>query len=246
MNKPTLFILLVVCVLAFQGCAVKKEAAIPAMRGDDSALQSEITPAETYPDSVERFNRGAFQFNDGIITQIFKPVNVVYTGFFPQDIRNGFSNFFHNLAYPIRLVNSALQFKFDKVGKETASFALNTVFGVGGLFHVTKNMDSLQNTPEDFGQTLACYGVGSGTYLVLPLLGSTTARDAVGLVADTLLNPVTWVQPPAASFALGTHDRFNTLSAQLPAYESIKEESFDHYTSMKDIYFQSRQSLEKD
>lgn len=246
MNKTTLCILLVACLLAFQGCAIKKEPAIPAMRGDDAAMQTDMAPAETYPDSAERFNRGVFKFNDGIITKLFKPVNMVYIGFFPQDIRNGFGNFFRNLAYPIRLVNSALQLKFDKVGKETASFALNTVFGVGGLFNVTRNMESLQNSPEDFGQTLAFYGAGSGSYLVLPLLGSTTARDAVGLVADTLLNPVTWVQPPAASFALGTHDRFNTLSAQLPAYESIKEESFDHYTSIKDIYFQSRQSLEKD
>ena len=117
---------------------------------------------EPYPDAIEGFNRGVFSFNDGFITYVFSPVDTVYTGFFPQDIRNGFGNFYRNLGYPVRLVNALLQFKFDKVGKETASFALNTFFGVGGLFNITRNMPSLQNSPEDFSQTLAFWGLGEG------------------------------------------------------------------------------------
>lgn len=238
MNKPTLIAAMVLCLFMFQGCAGKKAPNPIEATADDAAVE------ESYPDSAEKMNRSIFRINDGIITYMIKPVNTVYTGVFPPDVRNGFGNFFRNLAYPVRVVNALLQFKFDKVGKETGAFALNTVFGVGGLFNVTKNMPCLQSSPEDFGQTLAYYGVGSGTYLVLPLLGSSTVRDTVGLVADALLNPVTWVTPDEARYALSGSDKFTSASANLPTYDSIKAESFDHYASMRDVYFQHRNSLE--
>ena len=251
MNRAvTLLLCLVLGLVLLQGCAGKKASptANPVAAdtaGNADALADEEN-GEPYPDSIEGFNRGVFSFNDGFITYVFSPVDTVYTGFFPQDIRNGFGNFYRNLAYPVRLVNALLQFKFDKMAKETASFALNTVFGVGGLFNVTRNMPSLQSSPEDFSQTLAFYGLGSGTYVVLPILGSTTVRDAVGTVADSFLNPLSLVTPDSARYGLIGHDKANTASANLPTYKNLKEESFDHYTSMKDVYFQYRRGLEKE
>jgi phospholipid-binding lipoprotein MlaA len=252
MNKR---ILLVLCIFlaaaALQGCAGKKAgpsltpeitAETPAS-DDDLALEE---TAEPYPDAIEGFNRGVFSFNDGFITYVFSPFDTVYTGFFPQDIRNGFGNFYRNLGYPIRLVNALLQFKFDKVGKETASFALNTFFGVGGLFNITRNMPSLQCSPEDFSQTLAFWGLGEGTYLVIPIMGPSSVRDVVGTVADSFLHPLSLVTPDSARYALVGHSRVNEASARLPAYKELKEDSFDFYTSMKDVFFQYRRGLEEE
>ncbi len=247
MNKTFAIAFIVFCMLLIQGCAGKKTGQPLAASTDDHLADDMYLEddAAAYPDAAEGLNRGIFTFNDGFISYVFTPIDTVYTGFFPQDIRNGFGNFYRNLGYPVRLVNSILQLKFDKAGKETASFALNTVFGVGGLFNITRNMPSLQTSPEDFGQTLAFYNVGHGSYLVLPIIGPSSIRDAVGSVADSFLHPLSLVQPDSAKYALMGHDKANTASANLPAYKSIKAESFDHYTSMKDVYFQYRDSLEK-
>lgn len=248
MNKRLLCLILGIFLL--HGCAAKKTSPeldqAPAAGQEYEEMYDEADENGAYPDSVEGFNRGVFAFNDGFITYVFSPIDTVYTGFFPPDIRAGFGNFYRNLGYPVRLINALLQFKFDKMAKETASFALNTVFGVGGLFNVTRNMPSLQTSPEDFSQTLAFYGLGSGTYLVLPILGPTTLRDAVGSVADSFAHPLSYVTPDSAKYALIGHDKAGAASANLPTYKSIKEESFDHYTSMKDVYFQYRIGLEKE
>lgn len=254
MSKRILLVCIVLAAALLQGCAGKSAGpqltpdmtAPAAEAGDGLDDMDDMDNGEPYPDSIEGFNRGVFAFNDGFISYVFSPFDTFYTGFFPQDIRNGFGNFYRNLGYPIRLVNALLQFKFDKIAKETASFALNTVFGVGGLFNITRDMPSLQSSPEDFSQTLAFYGLGEGTYLVLPFLGPSSARDVVGIVADSFLHPLSLVTPDSAKYALKGHDAANTASANLPAYRDIKEESFDHYTSMKDVFFQYRRGLERE
>lgn len=247
MSKRLLLLCLILGVILLQGCATSKSAPAPADMAADQELE-EFYDEENgaYPDSLEGLNRGVFSFNDGFITYVFSPIDTVYTGFFPPDVRTGFGNFYRNLGYPVRLINALLQFKFDKVGKETASFAMNTVFGVGGLFNITRNMPSLQSSPEDFSQTLAFYGLGHGTYLVLPIIGPSSLRDAVGSFADSMVHPLSFVTPDSAKYALIGHDRGNAASAKLPAYKTIKEESFDHYTSMKDVYFQYRTGLEQE
>lgn len=256
MSKRILLLLCVaLAVIVLQGCAAKKPSpapGAPAAAGGTTATDEATEDygdngnGEPYPDAIEGFNRGVFSFNDGFITYVFSPFDTVYTGFFPQDVRNGFGNFYRNLGYPVRLINALLQFKFEKIGKETASFALNTVFGVGGLFNVTRNMPALQSSPEDFSQTLAFYGLGEGTYVMLPLMGPSTVRDIVGTVADSFLHPLSLVTPDSARYALVGHDKVNAASAALPTYKEIKKESFDHYTSMKDVFFQYRRGLEQE
>lgn len=243
MNRRITVILLLLCLLGV-ACAGKK-APTPSM--DENAMHDDYDfsaeePAQ--PDGLEKMNRGVFAFNDGFITHVFTPVDKVYTGLFPRQFRNGFGNFYRNLKYPVRLVNALLQFKLDKVGKETASFALNTVFGMAGLFNVSSGVPALQSSPEDFGQTLAFYGVGHGSYLVLPILGPSSLRDTPGMIVDALLDPLYWVQPQSLGYGLSAHDKTNTASGALPVYQSLKADSLDHYTSMKDAYFQYRNSLE--
>lgn len=234
-NRNGLLVILLI-LACLHGCAGKQK----------TSAEAEPLPEleETYSDTLQPLNRKTFAFNDGFITQIFTPIDVVYTGFFPGDVRQGFSNFYRNLGFPVRFVNALLQFKFDKMAKETGAFVLNTTFGTAGLFNVSKGVPALQCSPEDFGQTLAFYGVGSGSYLVLPLLGPSTFRETAGLVADSFLHPLTWLQIGTARYAIKAHESGNALSANLPTYNTLKSESFDHYTSMKDVYFQYRTSLE--
>lgn len=251
MNRLFSTFCIVLCLgLCFGGCAKKTpgpsgSAAILYHNQGDEALDLEILDDDPgQPDSLEGLNRGVFSFNDALLTHVFTPINTVYTGFFPPDVRSGFSNFYRNLAFPVRFLNSVLQFKLDKAFKEAVAFVLNTTLGSAGFFNVTKNMDWLQVSPEDFGQTLAFYGVGHGSYLVLPVLGPSSLRDTVGLVADAFASPVTWVQPDGTRYALVGHDTTNTASGKLDLYQELKAESFDHYTSMKDVYFQHRQGME--
>lgn len=240
MNKRFIAALLLLCL--FSGACAGKKAPDPSMDTPEDDYLMEYGPAQ--PDGLEKFNRRTFAFNDGVITHVFTPVNNVYTGLFPQDFRNGFGNFHRNLGYPARLVNSLLQFKLDKAAKETAAFVLNTFFGMGGLFNVAKGVPALKTSPEDFGQTLAFYGVGHGSYLVLPLLGPSSLRDAAGSAVDMVLHPRFWIQPDGLSYGLAAHEKTNQLSAILPVYQSMKAESLDQYTGMKDVYFQHRSTLE--
>lgn len=243
MNKRLVCLgtLFLIVLLGVCGCAGKKQSG--TITGTDTGIEAYDDGAQQ-PDSLERVNRKIFSFNDFFLTYAFTPINTVYVGLFPPYVRDGFSNFYTNLTFPSRFVNALLQFKFVKMGQETASFALNTVFGVGGLFKITRNMEALQASPEDFGQTLAFYGLGHGSYFVLPVAGPSSLRDTCGLVVDSFLHPLAWLNAGAYRTPLTVHDAGNKISANLGAYEAIKADSFDHYTSLKDVYFQHRTSLE--
>lgn len=248
-NRLILFgLLIMVALVCAQGCAGKQHAGLAGGTENTVSLAEEEYDEEggqNQPDALEGLNRKVFSFNDFFLTYAFTPVNTVYVGLFPPDMRTGFSNFYSNLTFPARFVNALLQFKFVKIGQETASFALNTVFGMGGFFKVTRNMDALNTSPEDFGQTLAFYGLGHGSYFVLPVAGPSSLRDTCGLVVDSLLHPLAWIHGAAPYHVPATlHEAGNTMSANLGTYNAIKADSFDHYTSLKDIYFQHRTSLE--
>lgn len=249
MNNRLLLLGVLICtVLLMPGCAGKKHSSPsePALSTDVQTETYEEDEGDSQPDALEGMNRKVFSLNDFFLTYAFTPLNTVYTGFFSPDMRNGFSNFYTNLTFPARFVNALLQGKFVKMGQETASFALNTVFGMGGFFKVTRNMDALHASPEDFGQTLAFYGLGHGSYFVLPVAGPSSLRDTCGLLVDALLlHPLAWLQAGAPyRVPMTVHEAGNTISASLPTYNAIKADSFDHYTSLKDIYFQHRTSLE--
>ncbi len=196
------------------------------------------------PDPLEPFNRAMFRFNDWFITSIFAPVRTVYVGAFPPDARRGFSNFYYNLATPVRVANSLLQLKVDKAFAEIVRFALNTVFGSFGLANVTRDIAWLNPSPEDFGQTLGQAGAGHGVYLVLPFLGPSSLRDLGGLVADSVAHPLFWYAPLyEAAVPLRIHDRGNALAQYFEEYQRTKKEAFDPYLSFKDIYTQYREGL---
>ncbi|MDD5333620.1 MAG: VacJ family lipoprotein, partial [Rhodoferax sp.] len=134
-------------------------------------------------DPLEPFNRGVYRFNDAVDAAVLKPVASTYRDVMPVRVRQGIGNFFGNLEDVWSFVNNALQFKGQAAMDSLRRVGVNTVLGWGGVFDVATEMDIEKHT-KDFGHTLGYWGVGSGPYLVLPLLGSSTLRDTAALPVD--------------------------------------------------------------
>jgi phospholipid-binding lipoprotein MlaA len=140
-------------------------------------------------DPLEKFNRGVWGVNMAADKVVIKPASTVYRAVAPKPVRSGVSNFFSNVTEPWSFVNNMLQGKPKRAMQNLGRFVLNTTVGVGGLFDVASK-NGIEPAQEDFGQTLAMWGVNGGPYLVLPLLGPSTLRDAVGSAAAWGADPV--------------------------------------------------------
>jgi len=194
-------------------------------------------------DPLEKINRGTFWVNDKLYVYVMKPVARGYR-IVPRPVRLGVQNFFRNLQYPVRLINSVLQGKFADGGRESARFFVNTTLGIGGLFDVAETWGHLPQKEEDFGQTLGFFNVGQGFYLVLPLLGPSSLRDTGGLVVDTLLSPfevsLTQKLTSVEYAGLKAGQAVNYLSLDNDSYEKLKRDSLDPYLFMRSAYAQYR------
>ena len=157
----------------------------------DPDLDKEEPTVESI-DPFEEFNRVVFGFNEALDAVILLPLAKIYRFIFPKPIRNTFRSFMRNLNAPFILVNDLLQGEGARAGVTLNRFLLNSTLGLGGLFDVAKEV-GLQHHDEDFGQTLAVWGVGEGIYLVLPILGPSTVRDGFGKVGDAFINPLNYV-----------------------------------------------------
>jgi len=211
----------------------------------DSAFADDPLSADVQliSDPLERLNRGVFWFNDKMYLYFLKPVARAYR-VVPRPVRKSVRNFFSNLSNPVRIVNSALQFKFADAGRETTRFFVNTTVGLGGLFDVADRWGKIPKKEEDFGQTLGFYHVGQGPYLILPLFGASSVRDVSGLAIDSLLDPLTlymsrhWSLLDKAGYRGGL--AVNYLSLDDDSYEKIKRDALDPYLFMRSAYAQYR------
>ncbi|NVJ96702.1 MAG: VacJ family lipoprotein [Alphaproteobacteria bacterium] len=147
-------------------------------------------PDATVSDPLEPMNRAVFAFNKAADTAVITPLAKAYTTVVPKAPRQGVSNLMRNLREPWVFVNDILQFKFKRAGTTLGRFLVNTVAGVGGLFKVSEKM-GIKYHSEDFGQTLATWGLGDGPYIVLPFLGPSNLRDTAGLTTYIFLDPTT-------------------------------------------------------
>jgi len=148
--------------------------------------------AATEEDPWESINRPIFRFNDTVDTYALKPLAKGYQAVTPQFLEDGIHNMFRNLGDVTNLANNVLQLKPHAAGVDTARLIVNTTFGLAGFFDVGTKM-GLQRNDEDFGQTLGYWGVGSGPYVMLPLLGPSTVRDAVAKYPDTYTEPYRYI-----------------------------------------------------
>ncbi len=197
-------------------------------------------------DPLEGFNRGVYKFNDTADKAVLKPIAGAYKAVLPSPVRTGISNFFGNLNTFITTINDLLQFKFDKAATDAGRFVINTTFGIGGLIDWASK-DGIEQRNEDFGQTLGYWGVGTGPYIVLPLLGPSTLRDTGGLAVDTFaFDPLTYIEEPATRNSLRALKYLDKRAQLLPGSDLLDDAALDPYAFMRDAYLQRRASQVND
>jgi phospholipid-binding lipoprotein MlaA len=193
-------------------------------------------------DPWESINRPIFTFNDTVDTYALKPLAQGYQFSTPQFVEDGIHNFFRNIGDVGNLANNVLQLKPYQAGVDTARLLVNTTFGVLGVIDVGTKM-GLQRSDEDFGQTLGYWGVGSGPYVMLPLLGPSTLRDAPSKYVDSYTEPYRYMNDiPTRNSAMGL-DIIDTRASLLSAEKLING---DKYTFIRNAYLQNREFKVKD
>ncbi len=195
-------------------------------------------------DPYERFNRKIFAFNDCVYFHVLKPVAQAYSTCLPAGLRTGVDNGFHNIVFPSRFINCALQGKGNKVLSETARFVINSTMGMAGFIDIAQSSFGIVGYDADFGQTLALWGVKPGPFLMVPILGPFDERDLFGYGVDSAMDPIIWI--PAdwwVSVTVEAGKYLNRTSLEIGQYEELKKASVDPYVAMREGYMQSRQHL---
>ncbi len=210
-----------------------------------------LSASEKYTASecFEGVSRATLKFNRGLDNAIFKPIAKGYRTL-PVPIRVGTSNAVGNLRSLLTLSNNLLQGDFRGAGNTAGRFAINTTVGILGLFDPAAKMGLEKRGREDLGQTLGVWGLGTGCYFVLPVLGPTTARDAVGLFGNTLIDPVYQIthnnEVMDRSYSEHNYyyykgtDAVDFRSKNIETIESLENNSIDFYASVKSVYLQNR------
>ena len=200
--------------------------------------------ASTY-DPFESVNRKIFAFNHSIDKQAAVPAASYYKSSLPDGFRDGVHNFFSNLTLPVTFANDILQAEFTQAAYAACRLGVNSTVGALGWMDPATGWGCPEND-EDFGQTLAVYGVPPGPYLVLPLLGSTLPRDAAGkILVDHYFNPLGYVAYRGKYYvSLGTNliKTVDQRSRSISALQDVERTSIDYYAAVRSIYLQKRDS----
>ncbi|TNE62657.1 MAG: VacJ family lipoprotein [Alphaproteobacteria bacterium] len=193
-------------------------------------------------DPLEGMNRATFEFNRVVDRALIRPISATYIAVVPEAPRQGVSNIMRNLREPWVFVNDILQFKFKRAGETLGRFIVNSTVGLAGLFKASDKM-GIPYHREDFGQTLAVWGVGDGPYLVLPFIGPSTGRDAVGFAGDVFGDPVTiGIDQMDEKGANLTRTSIEVLDARARAHALIDQlyKEDDPYVVARSVYYQNR------
>ncbi|HEY2106523.1 MAG TPA: VacJ family lipoprotein [Candidatus Binataceae bacterium] len=202
--------------------------------------------SEQRADRLEPFNQAMFTFNRKADDWVLHPVAAKWADVMPRPARASVSRFFKNVGVIPRFAYDLFQLQFKQGGTEVARFGINSTVGVAGLFDPADNWFGLKQEDNDFGLTLAKYGVGEGPYLVLPLLGPSTVRDALGGVADGAMNPMNYVVSGTLPFEAAARavSAVNARSENLDKFDDVDRYSIDPYAAVQDGYLQRRHQEE--
>ena len=192
-------------------------------------------------DPLEPLNRQVFKFNDALDTAIVKPVAIAYRDHTPTPLRQGIGNVFNNLQDSWSVVNNLLQLKTDYAYDSLARVAINTLLGVGGVVDVASELGIERHT-QDFGHTLGVWGVPPGPYLVLPILGPSSLRDALALSVDWQGDPLGQLPNESVRNAALLLRGLDTRAGLLKATSMLEEAALDRYTFARDAFLQSRRN----
>jgi len=208
----------------------------------------------TTEECFEGVSRAMFKFNHALDKAIFKPIAKGYRTL-PKPIRKGTSNVVGNLRSLLTVSNNVLQGDFQRAGNTAARFGINTTAGILGIFDPAERLGFKDQGKEDFGQTLGTWGAQSGCYFVLPILGPTTTRDAIGLVGNVFIDPVYQITHNTeidngvignASYSEHNYYYYRGTGAvdfrakNIESFDSVEKNSIDLYASLKSLYLQNR------
>ncbi len=207
---------------------------------DDEDYLDDEAPRVVVADPLSGLNQAVFEFNDKLYFWVLKPVAQGYKAVVPMPVRRGVKNFMHNLEAPVRIINCFLQGKMEAMASEMCRFVYNTTFGILGFWDPAKDYPHLNPPEEDFGQTLGYFGIGNGIYLMLPVLGPSTLRDALGRGGDFFGTFTAYISPEALAWSVKGVDAINDQSFRIGQYEELKDAAIIPYESFKDGYLQYR------
>lgn len=223
-------------------------SSLTAAESDKVNTNSQDFETSNYEDEVydplEPINRAIFSFNNVADKVILEPVAKGYKKL-PSPIQSGISNFLNNIKLPLVVVNQILQGQFQNATDSTGRFVVNSTAGVFGLIDVAEKI-GLEQTQEDFGQTLATWGAGDGFYIVLPIFGPSNVRDATGMMLTYVTDPVNayaisegepWILPVrTATNAIDQRSRI------IDEVNALRDNSLDYYAAVRSSYYQNRKA----
>ena len=219
----------------------------------DSEELTKSGSQDTASECFEGVSRAMFKFNHALDNIIFEPVAKGYRAL-PVPVRKATGNFTDNLRSLLTFSNNILQGEFRRAGNNAARFGINTTAGILGFFDPASKLGFEDQGKEDFGQTLGRWGAGTGCYFVLPILGPTTARDAVGLVGNVFLDPIYQVtHNTETNFLIGNNnyqehnyylfratDGIDFRAKNIESFDNVEENAIDLYATVKSLYLQNR------
>tara|TARA_B100001765_G_C19486514_1_gene331582 strand:- start:62 stop:907 length:846 start_codon:yes stop_codon:yes gene_type:complete len=243
MVKKIVFMLLVSSLIASNAIAGSE---------DNEKITSKATSLES-KECFEKVSRGIFKFNHALDSAIFEPVAKGYRKL-PVPIRKGTGNVVDNLRSLLTFSNNVLQGDLKEAGNTAGRFVINSTVGILGIWDPAAVMGLAEKPREDFGQTLGRWGSGTGCYFVLPILGPTTARDAVGLVGNVFLDPIYQVtHNTETNFLIGNNnyqehnyylfratDGIDFRAKNIESFDNVEENAIDLYATVKSLYLQNR------
>ncbi len=219
--------------LALGACATLPPASDPEAR----AAYKETN------DPLEPLNRATFGFNRILGKVVLEPTARVYRAVLPRPVRDGVGNALHNLNSPVIFANDLLQGQGKRAGNTFLRFLVNSTLGIAGLFDVAKSF-GIEGHDEDFGQTLAVWGVGEGPYLVLPVFGPSSPRDGIGMGADIVMDPFFWIirasDEEYLNYVRAGVEGIDLLERNLDELEELERSSIDFYAAMRTRYRENR------
>ncbi|MBL8545931.1 MAG: VacJ family lipoprotein [Hyphomonadaceae bacterium] len=230
-----------VSILALTVCL-----AAPSIAFAQEAATSDVAPVQTQAsnDPWEGFNRNLFGIHQTVDHAVLGPVARGYRAVTPRPLRSGVVNFLRNLKAPVVLANDLLQGEVNRAGSTAGRFAINTTIGIGGVFDPATSM-GLEHHDEDFGQTLAVWGVPSGPYIFVPLMGPTTVRDGAGQIIDVAFDPLTWAEFDDVNTARAARTVISGVAQRellIEQIDSIDAQGGDTYVAYRSAYEVSREA----
>ena len=203
-------------------------------------LAPNLWAQEDPADPWQGFNRAMFSFNHTLDKWLLQPLPIGYKAVLPDPVEKGVSNIFDNVGEVPSALNSALQGNFKGAAQDTGRFLVNSTIGLAGLLDVAKYMNLPALDGEDFGQTLAVWGVGQGPYVVLPVFGPSTLRDSFGRPVDWYTDPTAYIEHIATYNTVKTLSLLDTRASLLALEKNI---TGDRYVFLRDVYLQRRTYL---